>query len=180
MTLKSYSQTASSIEPICGTISYEDAPDYTYFMDLNQQFDNYIGTWVYTNNSEIVTFELIKVSQKYFPEKKIFKDFMIGNYSYSTNGGSSFVVNTITNIVNSDPDANLMYTSCIEDGKLIFIFRDVILNKKYCYVTFEFLNGSTTQMNVKIENPKEMTGSINGTSYNYNFTLPIELILTKK
>lgn len=165
----------------CSGITLEDATDYTYFADLEGKFDPFIGTWVYSNGSDIVTFQLSKITQRYFADDKIFMDFMVGNYSYSNDGGNTLVVNTILPTVDTDPNNNPMYTSCAEDNKMVFYFDDVVLNKKLCYATFELINGSTTQMHVKIENPQEVGGSLDGTPpYNFNFTLPTQMIVTKQ
>lgn len=174
-------QNPSGIRNVCSGLTAEDVPHYTYFSDLDNTFTNFIGTWVYTNGNEIVTFKLSKVTQKYFPAERIFEDFMVGNYSYSTDGGTTLVVNTIVPFLNNDPDNNPMYTPCVEDNKMIFVFKDVILNKSYCYATFEFITGSLTQLRVKIENPKEILGRFEGQpEYNYNFTLPTTIIVTKQ
>ncbi len=183
--LSLYSQkpapTPASITNICGAISSFDAAPNTYFADLDGTFNPFIGTWKYINGNEIVTFQLSKITQRYFADEKVFMDFMVGNYSYSNDGGISLVVNTITTVVDVNPENNPMYTPCIENNKLIFIFKDVVLNKGYCYATFEFMNGSTTQMHVKIENPKEVSGCLDGVPpYNFNFTLPTQMLVTKQ
>ncbi|SFN44027.1 hypothetical protein SAMN04487989_101437 [Bizionia echini] len=180
-----YSQNPAPIpsvtENICSGLTEEDVPNYTYFSDLNGTFNDFIGTWKWENGNQIVVFELTKVTQKYFPEHKIFEDYMIGNYSYSIDSGNSFIVNSIISPVNENPSENPMYTSCVENGKLIFIFNDIVLNKGYCYATFEFLSGNLNQLNVKIENPKEIPGRFDGEpAYNYNFTLPTEIIVNKQ
>lgn len=162
-------------------VDYTNVSENTYVKDLDGKLDPFIGTWKWINLDQIVTFELTKVTQQYFPEDKVYKDYMIGNYSYSTDGGISYIVNTITSPIDNNPSSNPMYTPCVEGNKLIFIFRDVVLDKGYCYATFEFIAGSLNQMEVKIENPKEIPGRFEGEpEYNYNFTLPTDIILTKQ
>ena len=183
ITISSFGQNtpAGSLVDICSGLMAKDVPDKTYFSDTNNSFGKFIGTWQWTNGNEIVIFVLTKVTHRYFPDEKIYQDYMIGNYSYSTDGGKSYVVNTITNPINENPDVNPMYTGCGENNKLKFIFRDVILDKSYCYATFQFSPSSLTQMKVFIENPKEIPGSFIGqTTYNYNFTLPIDMVVTKQ
>ncbi|WAC01127.1 hypothetical protein N7U66_13275 [Lacinutrix neustonica] len=186
VSVKSIAQTPINIVNICNGLTSEDVSDNTYFKDINQTFDNYIGTWVWTSGNEIVTFKLTKVTQKYFPEERVFEDYMIGNYSYSTDGGTTFIVNTITTPTNEERELNPMYTACVNDddvGINIFAFDDVIIDKgnSYCTATFEFLPNSTTQMQVTIENPKGPVGRLDGQPpFNPNFTIPTNMIVTKQ
>lgn len=169
------------IENICNDLTEDDVPNNTYFSDINGNFNDFIGDWKWQNGNQIVIFQLTKVTQKYFPEDKIFLDYMIGNYSYSVDGGDSFIVNTIINPVNKNPDSNAMYTGCIEDGALKFIFKDILLNKDFCYATFEFQSGNLNELHVKIENPKEIPGRFEDEpEYIHEFTLPTEMIVIKQ
>ena len=145
----------------------------------------FIGIWVWNNGVKVVTFKLDKVTKKYFYEERVFEDYMIGNYSYSIDGGITFVINTITTPINEDPESNPMYNACPEEipTKIDFSFRDVIIDKgnNFCTATFEFLPNSTTQMKFTIENPKGPRGSLDGQPpFNPNFTLPTSMIVTKQ
>lgn len=74
LTIKGYAQTPTSIVEICNGVTEDDAPDYTYFKDVNNTFDKFVGTWKWTNGNEILIFKLSKITQKYFPETKMFED----------------------------------------------------------------------------------------------------------
>lgn len=183
--VKGIAQTPINTINLCSGLTEEDVPDNTYFKDINHAFNNFVGTWIWTNGDEIVTFKLTKVTKRYFPDEKIYEDFMIGNYSYSTDGDNTYVVNTITIPVNEDPEANPMYNPCPEDdsNRIDFSFEDVGIDKgyNYCTATFEFLSNSTTQMQVTLDNPKELTGRLNGEPpFNPNFTIPTNMVLTKQ
>lgn len=177
--------TNAQVTSICGDLQRDEAQPNTYFKDVNNTFNKFIGTWKYTDGNEIVTFKLTKVTHKYDPEYKIFEDYLVGNYSYSTDGGVTFIVNTIEGILNEDADENPMYAGCTQtnysnDRKIIFGFKDVILNKDFCTAIFEFLPNSLTQMQVKIENPSPV-GRLDGQPpYNSDFTLPTEMVVTKQ
>ena len=177
ISLQTFSQ-----EKICGPVSVLEAPENTYFKDIDNTFANFIGTWQYTNGNEIVVFKLTKVTEKYRPHQRIFKDYIIGNYSYSTDGGATYIVNTITTPINEDPDANPMYASCIRDmNKISFGFRDVVLNKGFCRIYFEFLPGSLNQMQVTIKNTQGISGTFEGEPpFNPNFTLPTSMVVTRQ
>lgn len=171
----------SNIVNICSGVTEEDVPKYSYFKDVFNTFDNFIGTWQWSNGNEIVVFELTKVTQKFNTEDDMFYDYIIGNYSYSVDGGNSYIVNTITTPIDENYEENPMYTACPENNKLRFIFEDVVLNKSYCYATFEFSLGNLTQLEVKIENPLEVGGRFEGEpEYNFDFTLPTNIIVTKQ
>ncbi|WP_430411711.1 DUF6705 family protein [Kordia sp.] len=171
----------SNIVNVCNDQWGDEVPNYTYFKDINNTFEKFTGTWKYIKNNHVVIFEITKVTQKYNPEYKVYEDYLIGNYSYSIDGGNSYVVNTITTPINDDSENNPMYSSCTEGNKIPFIFTDVVLNKKSCWIYFEFLQGSTTQMKVKIKNEEEVIGEIQGDPpKNPAFTLPVIMTVTKQ
>lgn len=176
----------AQVASICGDLQRDEAQPNTYFKDVNNTFNKFIGTWKYTNGNEIVTFKLTKVTHKYDPEYKIFEDYLVGNYSYSTDGGTTYLVNTIIGSYSEEVDNNPMYAGCTQtnysnDRKIIFGFKDIILNKDFCTAIFEFSPNSLTQMTVKIKNPQGTTGTFIGQpSFNPNFTLPISMIVTKQ
>ncbi|HEX8561851.1 MAG TPA: DUF6705 family protein [Flavobacterium sp.] len=155
--------------------------DYTYFVDIEGKFDKFVGTWKYTNGSQLLTFKISKVTQQYFPEERIFRDYLVGDYSYSSDGGNSYVVNSILSPINPDPNVHPMYSPCVEEDSVRFIFKDIALNKGYCYATFTFLPGSTTQLQVQIRNPAEIPGRMAGEpAYNYDFITPTDIIVIKQ
>jgi len=183
LAIKSIAQTPTNTVNICSGITVEDVPENTYFKDIGHTFNNYVGTWVWTSGNETVIFELTKFTKKYMPEEKVFEDFMVGNYSYSIDGGNTYVVNTITTPLSEDPEAHPMYSSCIDTdtNTNVFGYNDVLLDKGYCTATFKFLQNSTTQMQVTIENPKGSRGSIDGQNpFTPNFTLPTNMLVTKQ
>ncbi|MEM6722257.1 MAG: DUF6705 family protein [Bacteroidota bacterium] len=161
----------------------DDVPDYTYFKDINNTFGKFIGTWKFEHNNHIVIFKIIKITQKYDPEFKAYEDYLLGNYSYSTDGGANYIVNTFETSVENDVESYPMYSSCAETNKISFIFTDVLLNKKSCWIFFEFLPNSITQMKVSIKNPEKNIGLITnegGIYKNIAFTLPVIMTVTKQ
>jgi len=70
---------------------YEDDTDITgaYYKDLYNDFDNFVGTWIYTNGSTSLTITLKKKLQVHRSESNGFNyymDFIIGEYRYMENG----------------------------------------------------------------------------------------------
>jgi len=180
--LLSFSQ--SPIVEVCNGVQLDEAQPGTYFKDINNTFNKYTGTWKYENGDEIVIFEITKVTQKFDLEYQIFEDYLIGNYSYSTDGGVSYIINTITSTISEEVNNNPMYSLCQDnDNQITFIFEELLLNKGdyYCTATFEFLPNSLNQMKVYIKNPDGVVGSFYGDEpFNFNFSIPTEMIVIKQ
>ena len=143
-----------NIVPIGGGNFYKDVPSGTYIKDVNNTFNKFLGTWKWQSGNEILVFKIEKVTQYLNQEYGVYEDFIKGNYSYSIDGGITFIVNTISqNVGNNDPDINPMY-SCgtLDLNKIKFTFYDVIKNKERCSAYFTFLSSSLTQAQIKIEN----------------------------
>jgi len=173
---------------ICSGNVIQDIPTGGYIKDIDGQFDKFSGTWVWTSGGEKVTFKLQKVTHQFFAEYGSYKDYMIGDYSYTKNYGNEVVVNTINPTLSLLPEFHPMYTGCPDsDTTIDFIFTDVIINKGYCSAILEFLPGSTTQMKLTLKNSEGPIGyKVNegeplvAPPFNYGFTIPNEIVLTKQ
>lgn len=79
-----------------------DIEDYTfrtsqenaYYKDINNYFNDFEGTWLYTNGTTSFKIVLIKRVQKY--TGKFYKDAIIGEYQYIENGLEK--INTLSNL----------------------------------------------------------------------------------
>ena len=177
--LNLFCQTPSNLTAIC--VDNFDPVDYTYFADIEDTFTPFIGTWEYVNNNEIVTFRITKLTQHYFPNQKFFRDILIGDYSYSIDDGSTYLINTIHIPISTSAYDHPMSGLCVEDNSVKFIFRDVLLDKGFAYATFKFEAGSTTQLQVQIRNPDQTPFRFNDEEpYNLNFTMPTDMTVTKQ
>lgn len=160
-----------------------DAPSGTYIKDIYNTFTPFLGTWRYQSGNEIFTVKLEKVTKKYYPEYGTYRDYIKGNYSYTTDGGATFVVNTIIenndllplNFNHEDP----LYSPRPDNSQYMeMAFRDVI-HQKSCSAVFTFLPSSTTQMNFNLDNVTR--GYIwPETIPNQNFSVPDDVILIKQ
>lgn len=162
----------------------EDMPTGSYIKDTNNEFDKFEGKWVWNNADEKVTFKLRKVVHHLDPCGS-YEDFMIGNYSYTKDNGLTIVINTINQSLSSAPDDNPMFAFITKSESTIdFYFHDIALNKEDCRAIFEFLPGSTTQMTVKFKNPETFGIVVDPNNppppYNYEFTIPQGIVLTKQ
>lgn len=177
-TKATYSQT-NTIDITEGTSM--GAPIGTYIKDINNIFTPYLGTWRYENGDEILLLKLEKVTKYYNAEFKTYYDFIKGNYSYSTDGGITFLVNTIsTNPNNNTPDGNPIYSS---DPNLNidwenFIFKDIGFNKP-CKASIRFVPNSTTQLEFKLKASKRAY-IVGEESIQQGCSIPTNVILTKQ
>jgi hypothetical protein len=158
-----------------------DVPAGTYIKDINNTFTKFLGTWKWQEGNQILIFKLEKVTKYHYTEFDTYDDFIKGNYSYSTDGGLTYVINTINqNIGNNNPETNSMYTSGVDSQEFCkFVFRDVLIGKSGCYAEFTFLANSNNQMKFKLYDI--------GRGYilpevppNPNFSIPISAILNKQ
>ncbi len=78
--------------------SRSNTPDGAYFKDLNNEFDKFTGTWIYSSGSTIFTIELKKVEMIF--NGKDYQDKLVGEYKYIVNGLE--VINTLPNINNTN------------------------------------------------------------------------------
>jgi|GEM_PF-3347260 len=174
----------SGTAELCGDIQFDEAPTNTYFKDVYNTFDKYVGTWKYENGNDIVIFEIVKVTQKYDADNQIFEDYLVGNYNYSNDGGNTYVVNSIPSTISENRDDNTLQAVCQDnDTKITFGFKELIFNKLdgYCNAYFEFIPGSLTEITVSITNDGCIRGTIGDAEpFNYNFSIPTEMTVIKQ
>lgn len=162
--------------------SSDEMPAGSYLKDINNDFDKFHGTWLWTDGYKSVTFKLRKVVHALNPISGAYEDYMIGDYLVTTEYGFNTVVNTI-NLLDINPDIHPMYCRAPDNSqKIDFIFTDVVLKKESCRAIFEFLPGSTTQMKLTLKNSEGYGIPTYGTSapYNHDFTIPNEIVVIKQ
>jgi hypothetical protein len=104
-----YSQT--NIVDVSSDVCIIDAPAGTYKKDMFDTFTPFLGTWKYQNGNEILIVKLEKVTKYFDVEFGNYEDYIKGNYSYSTDGGATFITNTIVaNATETDPNINSFYS----------------------------------------------------------------------
>lgn len=160
--------------------TYYEATPGTYFKDLNHTFDPFLGTWKYQNGNEILIIKFEKVEMYYSTEFSVYEDYIKGNYSYSTDGGSTYIVNTILqNAGNNNPNNNPLYSCGPETpDKDKMPFYDAIYQKN-AWAIFTFQNNNYQQLHLKLENK---SGGVvyPATPPNPAFCIPNNVILTKQ
>lgn len=158
------------------------SPIGTYIKDINNVFTPYIGIWKYQNGNEILTIKLEKVTKYYDPKFKVYFDFIKGNYSYTIDGGNTYIINTLTNNPNNTPEGNPIYTSDPTFSENIFgfnfIMKDLIKNKS-CRASLQFYQNNSNQIYFKLQ-PSKHFESFDEEQILNNESIPINIILTKQ
>lgn len=158
-----------------------DVPSGSYIKDVTNQFDKFTGTWKYTNGNEILNIKITKAVHVLNTEYNVYEDFIVGDYSYSIDGGATFEVNTIAqNIGVLDSSINALYTSGPDSlTSITYLFRDVIYNKASRANLIFIPNGLQNQMHLKLIN---IGGGyiLPDVAPSPNFCIPNNVILVKQ
>lgn len=91
-----------------------DAPDNSYYKDVNNVLNDFEGTWLYTNNNTSLKITLVKSTMHF--NGKYYEDTIIGGYQYIENGVE--VVNTLSDAnnpslgISASIDGNLIFNDC--------------------------------------------------------------------
>lgn len=170
----------TNIIDIHSGLMLHECPIGTYQKDINNTFTPYLGTWKYQNGSEILIIKLEKVTKYYDTESGNYKDYIKGNYSYTTNNGNNYITNTIiSNQSNTDPNLNSIYSPGSHKPEYINMgFTDEVRQVR-CDAVFTFLPSSTSQVTFKISNRSR------GYIYpevppSYVISIPNNVVLTKQ
>jgi hypothetical protein len=164
-----------------GGYIYFDMPPGTYIKDIDNTFTKFLGTWKWQESNQILIFKLEKVTKYHYTQFDTYDDFIKGNYSYSTDNGLTYVVNTINqNIGNDNPETNAMYTGGTNSQEFIKLsYIDALIAKTGCFAEFTFINNSSNQMKFRLFNPHK--GYISPeVPPSPNFSIPSSGVLTKQ
>jgi hypothetical protein len=165
---------AQTIVPIRSSPS--DAPEKSYYKDLNNELNKYVGTWKFKKGTTSFTIVLIKILKKPFYEEN-FSDGIAGWYQYIENG-----VEKVNTLHMTDHKELLSGFKLNDNGdKIILNFHDLERPKMYARLHLSYvMNKGETQLiwNLKyigVEyvpsgEPKALT----------DFRVPMKLTLTKQ
>lgn len=114
----------------------KDIPIGAYVKDQNNEMDKYIGTWQFTNGTDVLTIILQKKTHVF--DGEYYEDLLVGEYSFISNGIE--IVNTLpllndTTIIGREhsisgnfPINRLLWAKCLECGlnekRFALSFRD--------------------------------------------------------
>ena len=74
--------------------------DGSYVKDINNELDNFIGTWVYSNANKVFTITIQK--QVHTFNGKYYQDYLIGEYAYTINGIT--IIDTLSELPDETDD----------------------------------------------------------------------------
>ena len=177
-----YSQTGV-IEGLHSGYMLEDLPAGSYIKDIDGELDKFNGIWRWTNGNQILTFVLQKKEHQLNTQYNSYRDYIIGDYSYTVNNGISYIVNTIISNAGEETPNTPMYAGSpqMDNTDIIdFYFKDALYTtKKGCSAIFQFISGSPNQLVLTLKNP-EMIGRMHGEpAFIYEFSIPNNVTLTK-
>jgi hypothetical protein len=124
--------------------------DGAYFKDLNNEFNKFVGTWIFTDGTNTLTIKLKKVEMVY--NDKDYEDKLVGEYKYESNG--FVIVNTLDNINNQNVakhpisgssiiniDQSIICDDCdIDERRIKLYFDDSERRYLTSYVILRYLN----------------------------------------
>jgi hypothetical protein len=91
-----------------------DAPNNSYYKDVNNVLNSYEGTWLYANGNTSLKIKLIKRAKHF--NGKYYEDLLVGGYQYIENGVEK--INTLTDADNlnigddASIEGNNIYKNC--------------------------------------------------------------------
>jgi hypothetical protein len=71
--------------------------DNYYFKDIDNFYDNFVGTWIYQDANRIIRLRFVKKEHVYYQSfKNYYKDYLVGEVQYIENGTEK--INTLYNL----------------------------------------------------------------------------------
>lgn len=105
------------------TVSLDDGdpsfPEGTYYKDLNNDLDKFVGVWKYQQANTLLTLVLQKKEHVLNPTFSIYEDLIIGEYKYEVNGQE--ILNYLPRLQDSSVTGDFHYIS----GNIILHSTDI-------------------------------------------------------
>ena len=153
-----------------------------YIKDTQNIYNNFAGTWQWTNGNSTFTIKLQKVEYWKMPNDNYYKDLIMGGYKYIENG--NLVVDNLT-FTTAFPSAQtvssfaeiLGSTSYPNINKLTLFVSDVIKGKS-CMAELTLIPGSTPQIIWHLHDYENYRPASQGNKP-LDFSIPTDVTLTK-
>ncbi len=142
-----------------------------YFKDTDNTFDQWVGTWQYTNGITVFKIVIQKITGKYMPKGthnipiNCYMDILVGGYYYKENGVVKTKHLVYSNVLN--PPLDIGGNTLIK-ANIFYNEIDKRPNLSGGFVNLTLLPGSTTQATWAFD-----------PAYRRNYSVPDNLILTK-
>ena len=156
----------------------------SYIKDIYGDFDTYLGTWIWQNGSNKVTFIIKKLNHSFIQRCGCHCDLMVADYILTTDNGLTTIVDTrLTSQNSTNPDDYQMLTIDSKDNSVKFTFKDIGIDKHqtgFSSATFLKVLG-TNQMTLILENPNTPQLKLpSNPPFNPNFSIPNNITVTKQ
>ena len=155
-----------------------------YIKDTQNVYNNFAGTWQWTNGNSTFTIKLQKVEYWKAPNNNYFKDLILGGYKYVENNivivdrlifTTNFTIDTSTWAEFAEMQGGISYPDINELGMVV---RDVI-KQKSCMAKLTLLtSGTTPQIQWYLQDFEHYRPSSLGDKP-LDFSIPTDIILTK-
>ncbi|RAR48100.1 DUF6705 family protein [Flavobacterium lacus] len=67
-----------------------------YYKDLNNDLDQFIGSWVFSDSNTTLTITIVKKTQFFNLDRNVYIDYLVGEYHYEVNNQT--IVNSLSNL----------------------------------------------------------------------------------
>ena len=153
-----------------------------YLKDTQNIYNNYAGTWQWTDGNSTFTIILEKVEYWKTPNGNYYEDLILGGYKYVKNG--NLVVDKLTFTKAFPTEATAASFAEMQGGvvypdinKAIMIVRDII-KQKSCMAELTLIPGSTPQIIWHLHNYEHYRSAGQGDKP-LDFSIPTDVTLTK-
>lgn len=148
----------------------------------NNYINKFEGIWRWVSGNDTVVLKLGKVQDFHETPPNYSTDVLVGCHTYIKNGiliESS--MSRYDSVVLYNHKRNTFY-GWDDDSDTLNVegrFKDISKHKRGI-LFLEYVNGPTPQILWKLENTKGLVAIPDGSSFDYNFTLPRNMVLTKQ
>ena len=157
--------------------------DNNYIKDTENVYNNFAGTWQWTNGTSTFTIKLQKVEYWKASNNNYYKDLILGGYKYIENG--TLIIDKLIFITEFPNETNAESFAEMQGGvvypevnKLVMIVRDVI-KQKACMAKLTLMMGVTSpQIQWNLQDFEHYRPSSLGYKP-LDFSIPTDIILTK-
>jgi hypothetical protein len=148
----------------------------------NNYINKFQGIWRWVSGNDTVVLRLGKVQYFYANPPQSSFDVLLGCHTYINNGiliESS--MNRYDSVILYNHKRHTLFGWSIDSdtSKVEGTFMDISKHKRGQFF-LEYVNAPTPQIIWKLENTKGLVAVPDGTSFDYNFTLPRNMVLTKQ
>ena len=154
------------------------APHGSYVKDINQTFNQYLGSWTYQNGLEKITFSFRKITKQYIPKYSKYGDFIVADYKYIDSNGTVIVDSFLYSDNSNSIYDYKIYCPSPTNGTLDCSFKDIPLNKSGSII-FSPVAGNPNQMSYRLVNYGQTV--VEGQPFVTDaFSIPNNIIVTKE